>query len=151
MTPRQTKARRWLIVNEALGPELWTALGRLPRGSGVLLLQQLTASAARRLRHVARRRKLVVLEEKSRTAVRVHHARELRRALERRPQMILISPVYRTVSHPDWVPLPRMRAAALARLGKRRAVALGGMDEKRYAKIAQLGFIGWAGISAFRT
>jgi hypothetical protein len=44
-----------------------------------------------------------------------------------------------------------MRAAAFARLAKRRAIALGGMDAQRYARLAQLGFIGWAGISAFRT
>jgi thiamine monophosphate synthase len=30
-------------------------------------------------------------------------------------------------------------------------VALGGMDAKRYAAVAPLGFTGWAGISAFRT
>jgi hypothetical protein len=44
-----------------------------------------------------------------------------------------------------------MRSAALARLAGRRAIALGGMNRERYAKIAPLGFIGWAGISAFRT
>jgi hypothetical protein len=44
-----------------------------------------------------------------------------------------------------------MRAATLARLAGRRAIALGGMDARRYANIAQLGFIGWAGILAFRT
>jgi hypothetical protein len=43
-----------------------------------------------------------------------------------------------------------MRAAALAALADRKLVALGGMNPKRYAKIAPLGFIGWAGISAFR-
>jgi hypothetical protein len=44
-----------------------------------------------------------------------------------------------------------MRAAAFARLARRKLLALGGMDEKRYAQVARLGFIGWAGISAFRT
>jgi hypothetical protein len=44
-----------------------------------------------------------------------------------------------------------MRAAALARLGRGEIFALGGMNRRRYAKIAPLGFIGWAGISAFRT
>jgi thiamine-phosphate pyrophosphorylase len=42
-----------------------------------------------------------------------------------------------------------MRAAALARLARRRLVALGGMDARRYAKIARLGFSGWAGIDAY--
>jgi hypothetical protein len=44
-----------------------------------------------------------------------------------------------------------MRAATLAKLARGRAIALGGMDQTRYAKIAQLGFMGWAGIWAFRT
>jgi thiamine monophosphate synthase len=44
-----------------------------------------------------------------------------------------------------------MRAAALAALGSRKLIALGGMNAERYARIAQLGFMGWAGISAFRT
>jgi thiamine-phosphate pyrophosphorylase len=65
--------------------------------------------------------------------------------------MILLSPVYPTTSHPGWRPLPRMRAAALARLTGRHAVALGGMNEEHYAKVAPLGFIAWAGISAFKT
>jgi hypothetical protein len=41
--------------------------------------------------------------------------------------------------------------SALARLAKRRLLALGGMNPKRYAAVERLGFIGWAGISAFRT
>lgn len=44
-----------------------------------------------------------------------------------------------------------MRAAALARLAGRGLIALGGMDARRYATIARLGFDGWAGIDAFRT
>jgi thiamine-phosphate pyrophosphorylase len=44
-----------------------------------------------------------------------------------------------------------MRAAALARLGGRSLLALGGMDARKFARIGRLGFRGWAGISAFRT
>jgi thiamine-phosphate pyrophosphorylase len=65
--------------------------------------------------------------------------------------MILLSPIYETRSHTDWKPLPRMQASALARLADRRLIALGGMNARRYARVAPLGFIGWAGISAFRT
>jgi thiamine-phosphate pyrophosphorylase len=73
----------------------------------------------------------------------------LRQALLGRTPLILLSPIHPTRSHPDRRPLPRMRAAALARLAKRRLVALGGMDARRYAKIARLGFSGWAGIDAY--
>jgi thiamine-phosphate pyrophosphorylase len=104
-----------------------------------------------RLRTLARRRALTIIVEQRRSAARVHGSRELLKALLAHSGLVLLSPIHPTASHPEWKPLPRMRAAALARLAGRKAVALGGMDAKRYAKIAPLGFIGWARISAFRT
>ena len=92
-----------------------------------------------------------MVTEASGAAARVHDMRELAQALLRRTSLILISPLYPTRSHPEWEPLPLMRAATLAHLAGRRAIALGGIDARRYARLAQLGFSGWAGISAFRT
>jgi thiamine-phosphate pyrophosphorylase len=85
----------------------------------------------------------------TRCAARVHNVRELRRALAARVPLILLSPIFATRSHPEWKPLPRMRAAALARLAGRRAIALGGMNRRRFKVIEKLGFIGWAGIDAW--
>ncbi len=147
MRRRQTIPRQWLIVADEATLE---AARRLPRGSGVLALRQCRARAIRRLRAIAVSRELTLVEE-GRGAKRVHDLRELRSAMLRRTPLILLSPLYRTSSHPDWKPLPRMRAAALARLGGRKLVALGGMDARQFARIKQLGFQGWAGISAFRT
>jgi membrane protein DedA with SNARE-associated domain len=42
-----------------------------------------------------------------------------------------------------------MRAATLARLADRRAIALGGMDQRRFARVQALGFAAWAGISTW--
>jgi thiamine-phosphate pyrophosphorylase len=151
MTRRQCSPDEWLILDRRPGPKQWKALGRLPRGSGVLLVAPIETKSRRRLRHLARTRTLVVVSERHQTTARIHSQRELTQALLRRPGLILISPIHRTRSHPDWTPLHRMRAATLARLAGRRAVALGGMNRQRYATIAALGFIGWAGISAFRT
>lgn len=150
MSRRQTVPRQWLIVDRPPDTHLWKALRKLQRGSGVLVISALEPSQWRRLRHLARLRELSVVEEHG-NAARVHNVGELRRALLRRTAFILISPIRPTSSHPDWAPLPRMRSAALARLANRRAIALGGMDARGYAGLAQLGFIGWAGISAFRT
>jgi len=141
--------RQWLIVDRPPSEPDWQAIRHLRRGSGVLLVSPIHAEARRQLHAIARTRELMVVSE--RLGVRVHNQRELTRAMLRRAPMILISPLFKTASHPDWRPLPRMRAGALARLARRRAIALGGMNKKRYAKIASLGFIGWAGISAFRT
>ena len=151
MGRRQTITAQWLIVDSALDEAGKHALRRLPRGSGVLVIAKLGAGDRRHLRRLAALRSLVVVTEGRNGAARVHDLRELRAALLRRTPMILLSPMFETRSHPGWRPLPRMRAAALARLVRREAVALGGMDARRYARIAPLGFIGWAGISAFRT
>ena len=147
MRARQSIPAEWLIIAgdaDRVGIE---AARRLPRGSGVLLLHPLSSSGVRMLR----RRGLTVIREARGIAARVHDARELRRALSARTPLIFLSPLYPTRSHPEWKPLPRMRAATLARLGKRGLFALGGMDARRFARVKKLGFQGWAGISAFRT
>jgi thiamine-phosphate pyrophosphorylase len=147
MTRRQSLSEQWLIAESQLDEEV---LKRLRRGSGVLVLGELSAREWRRLRFLARQRGFAVGNE-ARNAERIHDVRELRRALLKRRTLILLSPLYPTRSHPDWKPLPRMRAAALARLGRRKLFALGGMDARRFARVRRLGFQGWAGISAFRT
>jgi thiamine-phosphate pyrophosphorylase len=150
MTRRQTMPEQWLIIDQTSDRPMWSSLRRLPCKGGVLLLEELDSTEGRRLRRLARVRSLMVVAEAPRTAARVHNMHELRKALLRRSPLVLLSPIYPTSSHPDWQPLPRMRAATLARLTGRNAVALGGMNRKRYARIAPLGFKGWAGISAFR-
>lgn len=151
MLSRQTNPEQWLIVARGPDRELWMAIDHLPRGTGILLVSRVADLDLQRLRRVARLRGHTIATEERGWAVRVHSARELTRAGVRRPRMVLISPIYETRTHPDWNPLPLMRAAALARLCRRNAVALGGMNPKRYARLASLGFKGWAGISAFKT
>jgi thiamine-phosphate pyrophosphorylase len=148
--------RCWLIADERLGEELWDAVAGLPRGSGVLLLlhgmpRRERHAILRKLRLRARARGLIMVDEAARAAARVHDARELRQALLGRAWLILLSPIYPTRSHPDWRPIPRMRAAALARLASRRLVALGGMNARRFRRVERLGFCGWAAIDGLRT
>lgn len=157
MHRRQTRLpRQWLIADERLGNELWPTVARLPRGSGILLLfldlpPRDRARLARRLRRVAQARGLVFADEAGGDAARVHDIRELRQGLLRGTDLIMLSPMYPTRSHPEWPSLPRMQAAALARLAGRQLVALGGMDARRFRRLARLGFVGWAGIDGFRT
>ena len=143
----QTFPETWLIIADPADRSAIESAKRLPAGAGVLLLQPIARQDERRLR----RRGLIIVLEGRTTAARVHNLRELRRALLARTPMIFLSPIYPTKSLPEWRGLPRMRAAALARLGRRRLFALGGMDARRFARIERLGFQGWAGISAFRT
>ena len=145
MRRRQTSLpRAWFILDAVAGADVRATLCRLPRGTGLLIL-----SESAEVRRLARIRGLPIISEADESAVRVHDARELRRAMLRRTPWILLSPIHTTDSHPDWAPLPRMRAAALARLAGRRLVALGGMDARRFRRVERLGFQGWAGISAW--
>jgi thiamine-phosphate pyrophosphorylase len=154
MKRRQTLPRQWLIADGRIGVGLWDAVRRLPQGSGVLVLYRDMPRGERarmlaKLWHAARLRGLIIADEAARDAVRVHSINELRSALLNRISMVLLSPVHVTVSHPDWRPIPRMRAAALARLAGKRLVALGGMNERRFRSVERLGFQGWAGIAAW--
>ncbi len=151
MSSRQTTPEHWLIVDRPIGPQLWEVVRKLPRGSGVLLIHQLDSRTWRRLRSIAKLRSYVLATEAGGGAARVHDMRELTHALLRRPCLVLVSPLHPTRSHRDWKPLHRMRAAALARLCRRSAIALGGMNASRFARITGLGFSAWAGISAFKT
>jgi thiamine-phosphate pyrophosphorylase len=148
MHRRQRVTRQWLII---VSEESLSIARRLPRGSGLIVIEPLSPKQMRQLRTTARVRGLRMVSDGRKDAERVHNARELRAALSARTPLILLSPLYPTSSHPDWKPIPRMRAAALARLGGRKSLALGGMDARRFERIKRFGFQGWAGISAFRT
>lgn len=150
MRTRQSLPREWLIIAEQPSRELWRSVRRLHSGTGILVLTELSASERRHLRHIARSRRLTLVDEGSGDAARVHAIGDLRAALLRRTPLILLSPIYPTHTHPEWRPLRRMRAAALARLGRRNLFALGGMNARRFMRVRPLGFQGWAGISAFR-
>ena len=154
MKPRQTRPGQWLIAAARSRPHLALAFRRLPRGSGIVVLDDFgSAVERRRLKRELRRkgtgRGRHIVEEGGRGARRVHDSRELRQALLTGASLILLSPLFETRSHPGQRPLPRMRAAALARLGKGRLVALGGMNAQRFRQIRRMGFDGWAAIDAW--
>lgn len=79
----------------------------------------------------------------------VHNAREARRATRLRADAVLISPVNATASHPGAVSLGRARAHQYAAMAKRAAIALGGMDARRFRPLRGHGFAGWAAIDAW--
>ncbi len=145
--------RQWLVADLRLGDAPWRALGRLPRGSGVLLHGGLPEDQRRRLRQgvlrIARRRGLVVADESRGEAARVHSLAELSEAHLHKVPMLFLSPIFPTRSHPGQAPMSRMRAAALLRLAKVPVIALGGMDAKKFSHVRSLGFSGWAGIDAW--
>lgn len=80
----------------------------------------------------------------------VHDPVELARAQRAGADMIFVSPVFSTTSHPDARPLGVARFAAFAKLaGNMAVIALGGMDGRRAKPMDGRVIYGWAGIDAF--
>lgn len=150
MKPRQTLPRQWLVIAERTSDPL-AAARRLPRGSGILVVgTPLGARERKLLERIAGHRGLGLIDEGDGKSLRVHTMCELRRSGSAAAPVIFLSPIFATASHPRWMPLPRMRAATLARLSRMPVIALGGMSKRRFASVAKLGFHGWAGIDAWK-
>jgi thiamine-phosphate pyrophosphorylase len=166
MRRRQPLPRLWLITDERQGEALWEALERLPRRSGVVFRHYGLAAAARRalfarVTEVARRRALLVVAAGAplagaggthgrrgpgvRTAS-AHDLRELRAAERAGADLVFLSPVFPTRSHPGGVTLGARGFERLARRARVPVVALGGMDAGKARMLR--GAYGWAGIDA---
>jgi thiamine-phosphate pyrophosphorylase len=167
MHRRHPLPRLWLMTDERQGEGLWASLERLPRGSGVVFRHYSLALADRRalfdrVRRIARRRglKLVVagppliggdgvhgrLGRGLRTAS-AHNLRQLRAAERDGADLVFLSPVFATRSHPEARPLGPRRFALLAHQARVPVIALGGMDAAKARSLG--GAYGWAGIDAW--
>lgn len=157
-----------------MGDALWNALDRVPRGGGVIFRHYSLDLAARRalyqrVEQVARRRRLVLIAAGTNHLGRrcagthgrifkqcvgikswpAHHKRDVVAARRARADVILISPVFRTRSHPGKAALGLARAALLARDTAIPAIALGGIKQDTMQSLKTAGFYGWAGIDAW--
>lgn len=74
----------------------------------------------------------------------VHGARELMRA--KYANLLFLSPVFPTRSHPGQPALGPLRFGQIARRTAVPVVALGGMTHRRYTRLVALGARGWAAI-----
>jgi len=160
----------WLMTDERLGAALWPAILALPRGAGIVFRHYATEPAIRRalfarIGKLARRRGLVLLRAGAtrfpgeqgvhngsgpgwRSAA-VHSLREANAARRRGVDAVFVSPLFATRSHPGAAALGPLRAAAIARQIGLPAIALGGMNARRFRRLRALGFHGWAGIDAW--
>lgn len=158
--------RRWLMTDERMGEALGAALGRLPKGSGVVFRHYSLSLAARRalferVERIARKRGLCVVwagptrhtashgRHRGALTAPVHSRREALAAVRAGAKILFVSPVYATRSHPGGRVLGRIRLGTMIRGLRVPVVALGGMDERRWRGIRALGFYGWAGIDAW--
>jgi thiamine-phosphate pyrophosphorylase len=163
------------MTDERQGDALWDALERLPPGGGVIFRHYATPGPERRalferVRRIARRRRLLLVLAGtprdaaawradgahgvssfggSRPLVRTapaHNRRQLITA-QRSADLVLLSPVFPTRSHPGAKPLGPLGFADLARRAKSPVIALGGMTERRARRLH--GHYGWAAIDAW--
>lgn len=177
MIRRQPHPHLWLLTDPRMGDGLWDALQRLPRGAGIIF-RHYAASDRReiyeRVRQVARgRRLLLVLAGTPQEAIgwradgaygpsqhrrparpllraaSAHDRREIRLAERAGADIILLSPVFATRSHPGDRTLGPLRFGLLASHAKADIISLGGMNARRARRLRPLGASGWAGIDAW--
>jgi thiamine-phosphate pyrophosphorylase len=148
---------------------------RLPRGSGVIFRHDSLPLADRRalgrkVAAMARRRGLLLGVAGDASLARtigaqlvhrprgpkgsmafslpVHDARQAMEARRKGADLVFVSPVHPTRSHPGQTHLSPAHALRLARLSGARAIALGGMDEQRWRALGGA-FHGYAGIDCW--
>ena len=172
MPLRQPLPSVWLMTDERMGDRLWDALLRLPPGAGIVFRHHATERQARRtlferVRKIARRRRLtLLLAGQPRDAIgwradgahgnrkvggllhssSAHDYRELVRAVRSGADLVFLSPVFATRSHPGARTLGRIRFRSLGRNCPIPVIALGGMDSRRAKGLCAYG---WAAIDAW--
>jgi thiamine-phosphate pyrophosphorylase len=168
MHRRQPLPRLWLMTDERQGDRLWSALERLPKGSGVVFRHYSLRPGERqalfdRVRRIARRRRLWLLAGGERlngaegrhgrgrgcASAPVHDLRALKAAERCGAWLVFVSPVFATRSHRDARSLGRLRFGSIARAARIPVIALGGMSEGRARGLASLNAYGWAAIDAW--
>lgn len=161
----------WLVSDARNDAALDRAIGRLPRGSGVIfrhfhLSPREWRARLRTVQALCRKRgdMLVVAGRPARvrrfgasgsygppvprrTLANVHSLRQIGRANAFGANAIVLSPVFATRSHPGAKALGRVRALLLARRARVPVIALGGMTAARFRLLGRTRIIaGWAAI-----
>lgn len=142
--------RVWLLTDPRIGEALWDALERLPRGGGVVVRDP---AIVNRVRAVARRRGLIVTVagvshiastgRRGRGAVvtaSAHNRAELFAARRAGANLVFVSPVFATRSHPGARALGRVRFGLLTRGAGIRVAALGGMSARCFRGLKAYGW-----------
>ena len=170
MRPRHPLPHLWLMTDDRMGDSLWKALERLPRGSGVVFRHYGLGLAERRalfakVANVSRRRGLLLVRAGAERLGRedgvhgrrgrgirtraAHSRREAVAGIRAGADMLFVSPVFATRSHPGARALGRARLGLMIRNLPVPVIALGGMNGRRAASLQPLGIYGWAAIDAW--
>jgi thiamine-phosphate pyrophosphorylase len=155
------------MTDERQGEGLWASLERLPAGAGVVFRHYRLGPEERHqlfleVRRLCRERRLILLAAGSALppadgvhgrrgaglrSASAHNLWEIRVAERQGADLIFLSPVFPTRSHPSARTLGPDRFALLARQASVPVIALGGMDSCAFARLR--GAHGWGGIDAW--
>jgi thiamine monophosphate synthase len=178
MTGRQRPLpRAWLMTDERMGERLWEAIDRLPvKHAGIVFRHyrapsNVRAALAGRIADICHRRSLALaialdadlagslgadlvhnpieLPTDLPFSRSVHSIEETITANADGAALVFVSPVYPTSSHPSGKALYRPLASRIAKAAFAPAIALGGMNALKFARLEREGFYGWAGIDAW--
>ena len=83
------------------------------------------------------------------TSISVHTGRDVRKSISFKADLVFISPVFPSTSHKSNHHLGVIRLGLLARLFKKKVIALGGINNKNIARLRSLPISGCAGIDMF--
>lgn len=163
----------WLMTDPRLDDGLLAAIRKLPFGSGVVFRHYQLATGERlmlfqKIHRICRQRGHILmlagqddwnadgvygqarLRPTQLLTMPVHSVREIRNAQKLGADLMFLSPVFATRSHPGARALGVMQFAKLARLaGPAKVIALGGMTRNKAQTITNRIVYGWAGIDAF--
>jgi len=165
------------MTDERMGERLWEAIDRLPtEQAGIVFRHYLTppevrAALAARIANICHRRSLTLgiaadpdlawstgadfIHNPSSIPAdlpfsrSVHSLGEAAAARIDGASLVFVSPVYPTSSHPGRKALYRPLALRIAKAAEIPALALGGMNPLKSARLEREGFHGWAGIDAW--
>ncbi len=160
MPRRHPLPKLWLLTDERQGDALWRAIARLPRGSGIIVRHYSLSRADRqrlftRIRALGRARGLIVIlaghnyRHGDPRLASAHNLSEIRAAERARADILLLSPLFATRSHPGRPTLGTLKFATLARATRLPVLALGGVMRHHEPLIARIGAYGRAGIDDF--
>lgn len=175
MRRRHPLPRVWLMTDPRLG-DLEAVVSDLPKWAGIIFRHYELPRTERRalfnrvMRVAKAQRHIVLLADRPGIArqwgadgahhrsahrshgirtVAVHNPREAVLARRVKADLIFVSPVFATRSHPGQRATGVLGMARIARDQLNRTIALGGMTAKQMRRLRHIGIYGWAGIDGF--
>ncbi|MEP3225249.1 MAG: thiamine phosphate synthase [Parasphingorhabdus sp.] len=166
----------WLFTDARNDHRLEQTIAALPRGCGIVFRHYHLPSNARRQRFqtikalAARADHILLLADSAALARQwgadgvhgrqwkrsqtigllhsapVHNAREIRQAHQIGADLLFLSPAFGTRSHPGEKPLHRAQLRRLIAMAQKPVLLLGGVDNRKFGHMSDLGAQGWAAI-----